>query len=130
MKFKLTSFMLAIFSLIGVGIVALSEGENKPFFNILPYLVVFILVPAYGAYSAWHRQRKGLLVALFFFASQSIRGIGGDSGFPYLPPISLGFPFGDFADGQGYLVDFFAIFVTLVLAWLLWELAFTDRVGK
>ncbi|WDE05198.1 hypothetical protein SG34_028550 [Thalassomonas viridans] len=130
MKFKCAGFILAMFSLIGIGVMAFSGFENKPLLNIFSYLAVFVLIPAYGAYDVWHKRRKGLLAALLFFASQSIREIGGESWFPYFPPVSLGVPFGDFSDGQGYLVDFFAIAMAMLLAFLLWRLLAADNTVK
>ncbi|WDD99300.1 hypothetical protein [Thalassomonas actiniarum] len=116
MKFKLASIVLAIFSLLAIGVVAFSGMENNPLVNIFSYLVVFILIPAYGAYGAWYKRRTALFVALMVFACQSIREVGGDSWFPYFSPFSLAIPFGDFSDGQGYLVDCFAIVMAMSLA--------------
>ena len=99
-----------------------SEFESKPVLNLLPYVVLYILIPAYGSISVWKQSQMGLLISLLFFVSQSIRLIGGDSWLPYSPPFSLGLPFGNFSDGQGYLIDFFAISMAIFLALLLWVL--------
>ena len=122
MKFKLASIIIAIYCLVGIGVIIFSEFESKPILNLLSYIFVFILIPTYGAYATWNKNKKGLLICSLFFLSQSIRLIGGESWFPYFPPISLGIPFGSFANGQGYLIDFFALVMAILLAYLLWIL--------
>ena len=64
MKFKFASVVLALFSLLGIGVIAFSGVEDKPFVNVFSYLVVFVLIPGYGAYGAWYKRRKALLLAL------------------------------------------------------------------
>jgi len=120
--FKIASCLLIVFSVTGMAVIAFSPFESKPFFNLLSYIIAFILLPLYGAYGAWRQSRKELFFSSLFFLSQSIRFISGDLWFPYSPPISLGIPFGDFLNGQGYLIDFFAITMAIYLASLLWML--------
>ncbi|WDE12094.1 hypothetical protein [Thalassomonas haliotis] len=127
MKYKLASAVLALFSLLGIGVIAFSGVEDKAFVDIFSYLVVFVLIPGYGAYGVWYKRRKAMLVTLMVFASLSIREVGLDSWFPYFPPLSLGIPFGDFSDGQGYLADFFAIAMAMSLAILLWPLVVPEK---
>jgi len=119
-RFKLASAILAIYCLFGIGVIIFSGFGSKPFLNLLSYVFVFVLIPAFSTYGVWQRSKKAMTVSLFLFLSQSIRFIGGESWFPYFPPISLGIPFGNFANGQGYLIDFFAISMTIFLACLLW----------
>jgi len=117
--FKLVSIILAIYSFVGVGIIVFSEFESKPALKLFSYILVFVLIPLYGTYGIWKKSRKVLLLSLLLFLSQSIRGIGGELWFLYSPPISIGIPFGSFADGSGYLIDFFAITMTIFLFGLL-----------
>jgi len=117
--FKLVSTTLAIYSFVGMGLIVFSDWESKPILNLLSYLLVFVIIPMYGAYGVWTKSKKVLLLALLLFSLQSIRGIGGDLWFPYSPPISLGIPVGGFTDGKGYLIDFFAITMTIFLFGLL-----------
>lgn len=122
MKFIFASFILAIYSLIGIGIVVFSEVEFKAAVNFYSYICLYIVIPAYGAYGIWKHKLNAVLISLLFFLSQSIRVIGRDSWFPFAPPFSLGVPFGNFSVGQGYLVDIFAIAMVIFLALLLWVL--------
>ena len=122
MKFRFASFILFVYSLVGIGIVVSSELETKAAFNLLSYIFLYIIVPTYGAYGVWKQNLTSVVVSLLFFTSQSIRVIGGESWFPYPPPLSLGLPFGDFSDGQGYLFDYFSVSMVIFLAVLLWVL--------
>jgi hypothetical protein len=121
-KFRFASFILSVYSLVGIGIVVSSELETKVAFNLFSYIFLYIIVPTYGAYGVWKQNLTSVVVSLLFFTSQSIRAIGGGSWFPYPPPLSLGLPFGDFSDGQGYLFDYFSASMVIFLAVLLWVL--------
>jgi len=115
--------MLAIYSIAGIGVVLFFEFEEESFLSSIFYVFVFILIPACSACGVWQQNKKTLIIPLLLFLSQSIRFIGGEYWFPYFPPISVGMPLGNFANGQGYLIDFFAIIMTIYLAWLLRGLA-------
>lgn len=118
MKFRFASFIITVYSLIGIGVVVNSEFETKAVFNLLSYIFLYITIPIYGAYGIWKQDLTSVVISLLFFTSQSIRAIDGRSWFPYPPPFSLGVPFGDFSDGQGYLFDYFAASMVIFLAFL------------
>ena len=122
MKFRFASFILSVYSLVGIGIVVSSELETKAAFNLLSYILLYIIVPTYGAYGVWKKNPTCVVVSLLFFTSQSTRVIGRESWFPYPPPLALGLPFGDFSDGQGYLFDYFSASMVIFLVILLWVL--------
>jgi hypothetical protein len=119
MAFKLASYLLIVYSLTGIAVITFSYFENTPPISLIFYITAFIVIPLYGAYGAWRQRRKALFISLLFFLSQTIRIIGGEHWFPSSPPISLGIPFGDFSNGQGYLIDFLAIAMAIYLACLL-----------
>ncbi len=123
MKFNVASSILALYSLIGfIGIIYVGFDSN---FSLLIGIVLYGLIPAYGAYGAWLRSRIAIVISLLFFISQCIRSIGTDSLLPNFAPITVSFPVGDFSNGQGYLIDFFAIFMVIFLAMLLKEVTTT-----
>jgi hypothetical protein len=117
--FNLAKYLLVIYALTAVAVIVLSPYENNSSLSLAFYILAFILIPLCGAYGAWQQRRKALFISFLFFLSQSIRVIGGGYWFPYPSPISLGVPFGDFSNGQGYLIDFFAIAIAIHLASLL-----------
>jgi hypothetical protein len=117
-KFRFASLILTVYSLVGIGIVVSSELETNAAFNLLSYIFLYIIVPIFWAYGVWKQNLTCVVVSLLFFTSQSIRAIGGGSWFPYPPPLSLGVPFGDFSDGQGYLFDYFSASMVIFLAFL------------
>ncbi len=116
MKFKFVSFIVATYAVIGFCIVAFSQQEVKGTLNYISYLLLYIIVPLYGACGVWKQSLLSVIVCLIFFTSQSIRFIGGETWFPYPPPFSLAIPFGNFAGGQGYLFDYFAASMVVFLA--------------
>jgi hypothetical protein len=117
MKFKIASTILTIFTLIGLGITILTDFESE--LSLFICIVLYVLIPAYGAYGTFVKSRLAVIISLLFFISQSIRHVSEGSLIPHLAPITISFPLGDFSKGQGYLIDVFAIFMVVLLAWLL-----------
>lgn len=122
MKFKFASSIIAVYAIIALGVFVFSGFEHKAVINLFSYAFLYIVIPAYGAFGVWKQNQNSVFISLVFFTSQSIRTIGGDNWFLYAPPFSLGMTFGDFSDGQGYLVDYFAISMAVFLALLFWTL--------
>jgi hypothetical protein len=116
-KFKVAGSILILFTLIGLFVVIFSDFYS--IVSVLIFFVLYVLIPAYGAYGTFVKSRRAIFVSMVFFISQSIRSVGGDSLIPHIAPITLSLPFGDFSNGQGYLIDYFAIFMAIFLAWLL-----------
>jgi len=117
MKFKVASSILAVFTLIGMGLIVFSDFEND--LSILICILLYVLIPAYGTYGTFAKSRSAIIVSILFFVWQSIRSVGTGNLIPHIAPITISFPIGDFSNGQGYLIDFFAIFMVIFLAWLL-----------
>ena len=128
MKFKLASSILALFALIGFWVIVFAEFESN--LIVLICVVLYVIIPVYGAYGIWVKSRNGIFVSLLFFVMQSVRSIGTDSLIPNIAPISISVPLGNFSNGQGYLIDFFAIFMAVLLAWLLKEVATPNKPHK
>jgi len=116
-KFKIASSILVLFTLIGLGVIIFSDFETTEIMLIC--FVLYVLIPAYGAYGTFVQSRNALLVSFLFFVFQSIRQVDDGNLIPHIAPITVSFPFGDFSNGQGYLIDFFAIFMAIFLGWLL-----------
>jgi hypothetical protein len=116
-----------VYSIVGLGVFVFSGFENKAVIKLFSYAFIFIAIPAYGAFGVWKHNRSSVFISLLLFASQSIRTLGGDNWFLYAPPFSLSIPFGDFSNGQGYLLDYFAISMTVFMALLLWILFSTNK---
>lgn len=89
MKFRFASFILSVYSLVGIEIVVSCELETKVVFNLLSYIFLYIIVPTYGAYGVWKQNLTSIVVSLLSFTSQSIRAIGYGSWLPYPPPLAL-----------------------------------------
>jgi hypothetical protein len=117
MKFKVASSILALFTLIGLVVIIYSDFESD--LSALISILLFVLLPAYGAYGTWVKSRIAILITVVFFTSQSVRNVGTDNLLPHIAPITISSPIGDFSNGQGYLIDFFAISMAIFLAWLL-----------
>jgi hypothetical protein len=126
-KFRFASFILAMYSIVGIGVVAFSKPEVIAALNLISYIFLYIIVPIYGAYGVWKQRLSSVILSLLFFTSQCIRPIAGKSWFPYAPPFSLCVPFGNFLDGQGYLFDFFATSMVIFLALLVWALLTSNK---
>ncbi|NTS77530.1 hypothetical protein HR060_11715 [Catenovulum sp. SM1970] len=122
MMFTFARFILVIYALLGIGLVMFYGAENKTPLSLIVYVLLYIVIPLYGAYSIGKKHVTGVVACLIFFMSQSIRRIGGESELAFKAPFSLGIPFGDFSDGQGYLFDCFAIFIGVLLALLAWKI--------
>ncbi|MFT2089956.1 hypothetical protein [Paraglaciecola sp. 2405UD69-4] len=114
--FKLASCILGVFALIGLWVI-ISLGFQSSVSAVISVLL-YVLIPGYGAYGIWVKSRNAILITLLCFLWQSIRSVGDASLIPYIAPISMAVPIGDFENGQGYLVDFFALFMVLYLSYL------------
>lgn len=116
MKFIIATSIQALFALIGLGLMLYSNFESN--LSLVISVVLFVLIPALGAYGTHYRKRGAIMISIVFFVSQSYRSINADNIIPNIAPITISFPFGDFSTGQGYLIDFFAIFMAIFLAYL------------
>jgi hypothetical protein len=116
-KFKTASVLLALFSLIGL--VATLYTELESLFISVICMIMFVFIPAYGSYGIWVKNKHAIVITLMFFIWQSVRSVNADNVMPNIAPITVSFAVGDFSNGEGYLVDFFAIFMALFLAYLL-----------
>lgn len=117
MKFLVATWIQVIFSMIGAAIIAGSDIEGN--LSLVLGVLVFVIIPALGAYGTYFKNPIVILTSLVFFIFQSVRTINADSLIPNIRPISISYGFGDFSTGQGFLIDFFAIFMAIFLAWLL-----------
>ncbi|WOT04140.1 hypothetical protein [Shewanella youngdeokensis] len=116
LKFKVASSILALYATIGFGVIIFSGFEDM--INLLFFFVICVLIPAYGAYGTLIKNRIAIFVSMVLFIFQAFRSVGHDSLIPHIAPISVSFPVGNFSNGQGYLIDYFAILMALLLAWL------------
>ncbi len=121
MKFKTTCLLLTLYSLIALGI-TLHTGFESNITTAL-FVLFYVIIPAFGAYAALVKNRVALVVAAIFFISQIVRSVSAGSVFPNIAPITISFPMGDFSKGSGYLIDFFAIFMVVLLVWLISEVS-------
>ena len=81
--------------------------------------MLYVFIPAFGAYGTWFKNRVAIFITLLFFVSQSFRTVGGDSAIAHIAPITISLPIGDFVNGKGYLIDLFAIGMAVFIGWLL-----------
>ena len=103
--------------MFGVGIIVISDVES--ILHSLIVVLLYVLIPAYAAYGTFFKHRTAIVVSLLFFMFQSLRRVSNDGLITHTAPISISVPFGDFANGRGFLIDFFAITMAIVFAWLL-----------
>jgi hypothetical protein len=113
--------------MIGIAVIVFSGFDTHAILRNFSYICIYIIVPAYGAYDVWKQSLASVIISLLFFASQSVRIIGGDNWFPYAPPFSLSLSIGDFSDGQDYLFDYFSTSMVIMLALLLWVLLRSNK---
>lgn len=116
MKFKIASAILGLYSAIGLGLVFVLDFEKLESFFIS--FILFVFIPALGCYGTIKKKRLPIFITILFFVSQSIEFVGDYSLIPHFSPITISVPYGDFSKGEGYLVDYFAIFIAFYLAWL------------
>jgi len=128
LKFKLASLIHALYALIGLSIVIFYEFEHIK--SIVFSCLLYVLIPLYGAYGCYVANAKALVVSILFFISQSVRHVGNENVLPHIAPISISFPFGDFASGNGYLIDFFALFMAFYVGYLLVNMLSANRLHK
>ena len=119
MKFKVTSIILGLYTLIGVVISGYSQFEQ--YGSTLLSILLYVLLPAYGTYGIRLKNKTAIIITLVLFLSQSVRIISADALIPHIAPITISIPLGDFSKGQGYLIDFFAIAMVVWLGWLFRE---------
>ena len=120
--------VLVLFASIGLYIAATYEFQGSG--ALLVYGFLFGFLPALAGIGTWLGQRWALLLALLFFASQSLREIGPDNLLPFARPIALAFPVSDFVGDSVYLVDVFAMTMALIFAYLLWSTRPNPRPAK
>ncbi len=117
MKFKIVSLILSAFTLIGLGLLILTEFDSLV--SAMVSSLLYVIMPAYGAYGLWYKRRLAIGVSLMLFVWQSVRRVNPDSVIPHISPITVSVAVGDFSNGDGYVIDFFAIGMVALLAWLL-----------
>lgn len=116
MYFKLASIILALFAVIGLVLCLYLDFES--YLNTITSVLLYVFIPAYGAYGTWNKSAISIFLSLMLFILLSIRTVNVDSLIPHISPISISFPIGDFSKGEGYLIDYFAIFMAIFLACL------------
>ena len=118
--FKFACATLLVYALIGLVICFVVEFESN--IDILLVVLLFITIPLIGAYGVWKRNIIAIAVSVVPFVLQSVRSISPDRFIPNIAPITISLPVGDFSNGNGYLVDFFALFMILYLTIMLSKL--------
>jgi len=118
--FKFANAILLVYALIGLVICFVVEFESSV--DILQVVLLFITIPLIGAYGVWKRNFIAIAVSIVPFVLQSVRSISPDRFIPNIAPITISIPVGDFSNGNGYLVDFFALFMIVYLTILLCKL--------
>ncbi|BBN81486.1 hypothetical protein PA25_14710 [Pseudoalteromonas sp. A25] len=109
----IASIVLSIYALIGLVITIQLNFDT--IFEQLISLLMFFIIPALGVYGSYYKKRWALAVACCYFLFRILKSGGSEHVYFAISPISLSFAFGDFSQGQGYLIDFFAICMTLGL---------------
>lgn len=118
--YALASILLLLYSVIGLIVFVNFEFEQVTVMVVSGLL--FSVLPAYGALGAWRQKGLPVVITCLFFFFQSIRHVSEDSFLPLIAPITLSFPFEDFSQGRGFLIDFYAVFMAIFLACLAWSL--------
>lgn len=113
MASKVISLIVALYGCIGFVIVTLTKGED--ILALISVGLLFGLLPLYFARGIWLQNKSLLIMTALYFLMQSIKYVGSDILLFNTYPISIAFPITDFSNGDGYLVDFFPIFMALLL---------------
>ena len=114
-RYQLTTALLVIIALIALAIVLLTPASNTSLFRALAYGAVFVFLPLVAAWGLWSEKTWGILLSMLFYLSQCVKPLAILSWFPFMPPVSLAIPYGNFTQGEGMLIDVYAITIT---AWL------------
>lgn len=109
--------ILSLYSVIGA--VLLLSQLREGWVYLMVNSMLFVVIPLIGVYGMWRRNRTALLLTLLFFGWQSIRRVNSISWLSERIPISLSWPVGDFANGHGVLLDFFAMIMMVLIIWQL-----------
>lgn len=107
-----------ISAIIALGILAL-QMENTSVFQLALYADIYIFCCILAATLLWKKKTSGYAFALLPSVSQAVRPIGDSAWLNLPPPISLGFPVGDFSIGQGFIVDVLALAISVLLIYCL-----------
>lgn len=116
MSYKIASIILLFFALFGGVINIVTDFDNR--YILLLSLVVYVCIPFIGAISCWKKLAPGMVLAVIFFAFLSVRTTSNMSILPHMSAFSIAYPIGNFSEGKGYLIDFFAIFMALFVSYL------------
>lgn len=114
------SIILCLYGSLGIGIMLFSQDATYGFLEKFSYGFLFAFVPLLAGIGIWCHKTSALVLALLFFMFQIVKLFKVLAWFAYYPPFSLSIPFGDFAKGSAYFIDFFAIFMVCALAMLLY----------
>ena len=117
----LACVMLTMYAAIATGIVIIVQPASADWFGFVGYGIVYVAIPMICAIGIWYRERWALPICIVFWLSQTVKPLGGDQWFPYMPPITLGYPVGDVSQGAGFLINAFAIIMALGFALMLWK---------
>ncbi|WP_153914264.1 hypothetical protein [Shewanella sp. TC10] len=112
----ISAVLLILYGFIAAMLLMFTQPTHEQWFYQFSYCQMFIVIPFVGSYCVLKGNRLGLVPLLVLFATQVVRPLPLNELFPFQAPFSLAMPFGNFSQGQGYLVDFFAIAMLLVVA--------------
>ncbi len=82
-------------------------------------VICYIVLPIYGIVGVKKKDLTALLVMALLFLFISVRFTGEAAWLPVISPIAISFPITDFPEGEGYLLDVFALLMTGWFCWLL-----------
>lgn len=116
MLYKIASAILLFFAIVGSVVCIMTNFDSH--YVLLLSFIVYVGIPFIGAISCWKKVASGMILAIMFFTFLSVRTTSSIGDFPYISAFSLSYAFGDFANGQGYLIDLFAIFMALFISYL------------
>ena len=119
MIIKLLAVLLILYGLIAAMLLMFAQPTQTQWFYQFSYSLLFIVTPFAGSYCVLKQNRWGIFPLVFLFATQIIRPLTPFEYFPFQAPFSLAIPFGNLSQGEGYLVDFFAIAMLLVVVLML-----------
>lgn len=111
---RLFCFYFLLCALVA-SVILVNQAPGKPALEIALYIFLYPFACSLAAYYFWQHRAIAYVLGLLPSLSQVFRPIGDWAWLSLPPPISLGIPMGDFSAGRGFVLDFLAAALVIVL---------------
>lgn len=106
-------------SMVFIALFLLTQQISANPIQTMSYLMLYIGIPVLGIAGCQRINRLALLITFIGLALTSVRSISTAWWVSPRAPISFAIPIGDFARGDGFLVDLFPVLIMMLIGYLL-----------